>query len=67
MATLIQRYDVAATTKTHGLVDGVFTDLLFPSKALDSTGEMLRMGVFALFGWVGRGYSQTKTFSLMDS
>lgn len=59
---LVQKYSVDATTKTHGLVDGTFIDLLTPSSPLDSTGELMRMAAVGAISWVGRGYKENKTF-----
>lgn len=59
---LIKKYSDTATTKTHGLVDGTLVDIINPSSPLDSTGEMLRMGVVGVAAWVGRGYKENKTF-----
>ena len=59
---IIQKYDVAATTKTHGLVDGSLLDVFLPSKPLDATGELIRMAAFGAMGWVGRGYKESRTF-----
>lgn len=59
---LVQKFDTAATTKTHGLVDGNMIDIINPSVSLDSTGNFLRAAAFGVVGWVGRGYKETKTF-----
>lgn len=59
---LIKKYSTEATTKTHGLVDGTITDLFLPSAPLDSTGELLRMGVVGVAAWVGRGYKENRSF-----
>jgi len=59
---IVQKFDVSATTKTHGLVDGSIIDLVNPNVPLNSTGELLRMGTLAAVGWIGRGYKESKSF-----
>lgn len=59
---LVQKYDIAAATKTHGLVDGTLVDVINPTVPLDSTGNLMRAGVYGVIGWVGRGYKENKSF-----
>jgi hypothetical protein len=51
----IQKYDTTAATKTHGLIDGTLIDLINPSVALNSTGELTRMLASGFVGWGIRG------------
>lgn len=64
MAAFIQKYDDTATTKTHGLVDGTFVDVLLPTVPLDTTGNMLRTVLYAGGAWLLRGKKETGSFSL---
>lgn len=64
MAAFIQKYDDTATTKTHGLVDGTFMDVILPTVPLDTTGNLLRTGLYALGAWVIRGKKETGNFGL---
>jgi hypothetical protein len=59
---LIQKYSDAATTKTHGLVDGTLTDLINPSVALSATGEFMRVAAVGAIGWVARGKKEGMGF-----
>lgn len=58
---MIQKYSDKAATKTHGLEDGDLLDLINPTVALSTTGEVLRMGLVGVIGWVGRGYRDNRT------
>lgn len=65
MAALIQKFDAAATTKTHGAVDGTIMDALMPTVPLaDTTSNFIRAGAYFAMGWLGRGKKETGTFSL---
>lgn len=57
--------EIGSATKTHAVVDGTFFDLINPLAIPgDSTTAVLKAGLYAGAAWVGRGYRDTKTFSL---
>lgn len=57
--------DTAAATKTHVAVDATIIDVIMPhTELVGSTANFVRSGVYALGGWLGRGYRDTKTFGL---
>lgn len=60
----INKYSTTAAVKTHGLVDGSPVDIFMPGSPLDSTGELARMGVAGILGWVGHNYKTTGSFGL---
>lgn len=64
---LFKKFDVAAATKTHGEVDASLVDLINPSVPLNSTGELMRMGVSGLVGYAIRGKMITGSWSLTNS
>lgn len=56
---------IGTATKTHAVVDGTFFDLINPfALPGDTTTAVLKLGVYGAAAWVGRGYRDTKTFSL---
>lgn len=61
-----QKYDAAATTKTHGAVDADLIEVLNPfgPSLVGTTENLLRGLTSALIGWVGRGYRDSGSFSL---
>lgn len=64
MATF-QKFVPAASGATHVAADASIVDILMPHVELvGSTANFLRSGVYALGGWVGRGYRDTKSFGL---
>jgi len=51
----------AGATKTHALVDASIVDIMLPQTPLDTSGSLARSAVYAVAGWVGRGYRDNKT------
>lgn len=61
----LQKFDANATTKTHGAVDATLIDVINPTVPLVGSLENgLRAAFYGVVGWVGRGYRDTKSFSL---
>lgn len=62
---LFQKFDSTAPTKTHGVVDASFVDVINPSVPLaDTFSNATRALAFTGIGWVGRGKRETGSFSL---
>lgn len=60
---MIQKFEVAATGATHAAVDATLMDVLNPTVPLaDSTGNLLRVGVYGVGAWLARGYRDNKSF-----
>jgi len=43
------------------LVDASIVDIMLPQTPLDTSGSLARYAVYAVAGWVGRGYRDNKT------
>lgn len=57
--------EIGQAAKTHAVVDGTLLDLLNPfALSGDTTTAALKSALYGVVGWVGRGYRDTKSFSL---
>lgn len=57
--------EIGTTAKTHAVVDGTFLDLINPFAIPgDTATAAFKSAIYGVAGWVGRGYRDTKSFSL---
>jgi len=60
---MFNKFVPAATGATHVEATATIVDVINPLVPLsDSTSNLARAAVYAVGGWVGRGYRDNKTF-----
>lgn len=56
---------IGTAPKTHAAVEGTLLDLVNPMALPgDTTTALVKTAIVAGAGWIGRGYRDTKSFSL---
>lgn len=61
-----EKFDIAATTKTHGAVEATLVEVMNPfgPSLVGTTENLLRGLTVGAIAWVGRGYRDNGSFSL---
>lgn len=62
----MEKFATTATTKTHGAVEATLVEVMNPfgPPLVGTTENLLRGATIAAVAWVGRGYRDSKSFSL---